>query len=355
MLRKGFFIAIMAIAAFSSCSSGKPEAPVEQKAERAGEFTLKPAGSIVLSLAENFTSIEPAKITLSPGPTGLQRSVSAIQRTEDGLVLVAVNRDGIYRIESITESEREGQTRIRIQPVNELKDEFANRTVGNSWLDQGRAVFFLYSHPDEPRPTENRHAFIVADSIITALWKIQPELNPGVYVFSAFPMSEKYIYLQTRKDTGIGFESFYSAWEPIGIKTEKLTKTEFERIMRPSSPASAEREIEALISSLAGPLLVECQYQSGRKRVFLRGDIDRAVSANAWYSQNWQVLLARDGRLAFLAPGMRTVKAILIEKPLPRAVFRDIVIEKGLLFAVWEEDLFPRIGRSGILVMDLEK
>jgi hypothetical protein len=48
----------------------------------------------------------------------------------------------------------------------------------------------------------------------------------------------------------------------------------------------------------------------------------------------------------------RTAMTTLYEAPVPEARVRDAALVGALIVAVWEEDLFPDIGASGIMVVD---
>lgn len=328
-------------------------APGSSRAE-AREYRLNQGSSLVLSLSSGLAALDPAKLAVNPAPFSVKESVAQLLGTGDGSVLVAVNRLGLRRLSVSKTGDASGSAfLVRMETVAGADAEFAGRTVGAAFVRDGLPVFFLYRHPDDASAGEPAvpHAFVAVDGLSARLWEKAPALDDGRYLFSAFALSGDFIYLQSRLDTAEGFDSYYSAWNPGSGRVEALTRTEFERRLRPTSPAAAGPALEACMASLAGPIVARAAMPDGTRGTFLRGDIDQAVQASAYADASWTAVLASDGRLAALGPEGGTVSLRTLERPVQRAVFRDVAVAGGLIVALWEEDLFPDVGRSGLLII----
>lgn len=349
-------IAILAVAlCLTACARSADDARGVVAAPEAREYRVPAGGQIVMSVSSDLALVDPAGLPQAPAPFAAKVAAAALQGLGDGSALVAINRKGLRKLSVSKTGGSDGNAfLVRVEPVLGSEAEFEHRTLGAAFSRGGVPVFFLYRHPDDNSTglPEARHAFVAVNGLSASIWNKLPSIDAGAYLFSAFPMSADYLYIQMRKDTEKGFDSLYAAWNPDSAVVEAMTRTEFERRVRPNSPAAGGPALEACMASIAGPLVASASMKDGTRMAFLRGDIDQAVQCYAYEDASWTVVLASDGRLALLGPAGGTVQTMLIERPVERAVFRDVAMAGSLVLAVWEEDLFPNSGRSGIVIVD---
>jgi hypothetical protein len=151
----------------------------------------------------------------------------------------------------------------------------------------------------------------------------------------------------------------YARLSAADFSSAPLTRAEFEKLASPVPIASAPEPIRAAAAALSGPLLVEARLADGSRRAYVRGDPGQAAPAWAYapegaagavsacvVTDDWRVAIAiLDGR------DYRTV-TLDLPAPVPGARVRDATLAEGLVVALWEEDLFPDAGGSGLVVID---
>jgi len=105
--------------------------------------------------------------------------------------------------------------------------------------------------------------------------------------------------------------------------------------------------------------LIECRLADGSRRTYVRGDPGQAAPAWAQATvsnkgnsgafiatDDWRVVTASSVSGGFSATAFNP------QPPVPGARIRDAALVDDLVVALWEEDLFPEVGLSGLLVLD---
>lgn len=338
-------------------------------------FAVPPGGSLVLIVGGDG-SIEPARAAAdgstnlrragSPQPFPMAVTAASIQPLPGGAV-VAVNRTGIRWLRvtrhpavpaaSDKAAARPAETRLAIGPVPGAEQEFEGRTVAPSWARGGEALFLLYRHPIfEMRPPRTPASVVVAATIAGAR-VAEPGIGDDAYAL--FPVSADSWLAQYRSETSDRVTTRYARISAAGDPAVPLTRAEFEKLASPVPLAAAPEPLRAAAAALSGPLLVEARLADGSRRSYVRGDPGQAAPAWAHVpaeatgsvsacvvTDDWRVSVAGPDGQAFWAT------TAYPPAPVPGARVRDAALVDGLVVALWEEDLFPDAGASGLFILD---
>ncbi|MBU0928135.1 MAG: hypothetical protein KKA67_10320 [Spirochaetes bacterium] len=354
----------MALATTASC--GKEATPLPPEPPRPG-FAVPPGGALALVIGDDG-----AFSVLGPGaPTDIPRGVplpfpvavvaSSIQPMGDGAVL-AVNRTGLRRLR-VARYGRDGgpaEARLIVEPIPGAEAEFPGRTVAPSWARGNEALFLLYRHPIFESRSPRSPASVVVRATLDGAAVMEPGIGDDAY--AVFPVSPDAWLAQYRTESGDRVRAGYARLSASGTAAEPLSRAAFERLASPVPLDEAPEPLRAAAAAVPGPLLLEARLPDGSRRAFVRGDPGVAAPGYAQVlrdgapapggiaacivTDDWRVSIARraDGGFAAgsLYPG----------SPLPGAIVRDAALVDGMLVALWEEDLFPNTGASGLLVLD---
>ena len=135
----------------------------------------------------------------------------------------------------------------------------------------------------------------------------------------------------------------------------------FEKLASPIPLASAPEPLRTAAAALGGPLLVECRAADGSRRTFVRGDPGEAAPAWAQLVASGPdsggiaaIIVTDDWRVSLVRRSAGGYEAALRapDAPVPGARARDAAVVGGLVVVLWEEDIFPDVGQSGLLVID---
>lgn len=328
-------------------------------------FIVPRTGPLMLELGDDGSLLPVARLDDSRAtmgqrphaPFAMARAVAAIQpRADEGIL--AINRIGLHRVR-VERHEQPAETRLVVLPISQTNDEFSGRTVGSSWAHDGEAFFLLYHHPIfEATPPRTPPSIVVAASADGA--RIADSF-PGSTAYAVFPVSADAWLTQYRSDDGQRVITSYALVVASSGASTPLSQLAFEKQASPLPVASAPPPLRSAADGLAGPLLIEARFPDGTRRTYVRGD--PAEASPAW----GQVVVPGNGAVAAMlvtddwrvsivpmssGSETRTASTSQYEKPVSEARVRDAALVGGLIVAVWEEDLFPDIGASGIMVVD---
>jgi len=290
-------------------------------------------------------------------PFAMARSVAAIQpRADEGII--AINRIGLVRAR-VQRHEQPAETRLVLQPIAQIDGEFAARTVGSSWAHDGEALFLLYHHPIfEAAPARTPPSIVVA---ATADGARVVDSFPGATAYAVYPVSADSWLAQYRSDNGERVTTSYALIAASSGASTALTQLAFEKQASPLPIAAAPPSLRSAAAGLSGPLLVEARLPDGSRRTYVRGDPAEASPAWGQVADTGTgsvaaMLVTDDWRIsiATMSGGTESqdARTSQYDAPVAEARVRDAALVGGMIVAVWEEDLFPDIGASGIMVIN---
>jgi len=181
-------------------------------------------------------------------------------------------------------------------------------------------------------------------------------MEPGIGgdAYAVFPVAADSWLAQYRTDSVDRVETRYARLSADGGRSEPLERSAFERLASPEPLSAAPELLRVAADALSGPLLVEARLPDGSRRAFVRGDAGQAAPAWAHVSADAALVATDDWRIS-LARGtgaeIRTT-ALYPPAPAPGTVVRDAALIGGLVISLWEEDLFPNVGMSGLVALD---
>lgn len=337
---------------------------MREDAPRPG-FPVPAGGSLALMVGNDgaLTPLDPAR-TAGPNriPVSFPMAVTAasIQPLPDGAVL-AINRIGLRRLRVARFTPADGsaaaEIRLVVEPLPGAETEFAGRTVAPSWARGGEALFLLFHHPIFELQAPRIPASIVIAATLQGARILEP--GTGGDTYALFPVAADSWLAQYRLDSGDRVTASYARLNMVDGTNESLDRAVFERLASPVPIASAPEPLRTAAAALTGPLLIECRLADGSRRTYVRGDPGQAAPAWAQVTgagtNGGEAFIATDDWRLILtsqAPGGLSATALDPRPPVPGARIRDAALVDGLVVALWEEDLFPEVGLSGLLVLD---
>lgn len=328
-------------------------------------WPLGPGSSLIL-VVNGDGNLEPAPVAADgtpaigrpgqPLPFPLALAAAALQPLPGGAV-VAINRTGLRWLRVIRYPAEPGgqeETRIALSPIVGADAEFKGRSLAPSWSWSGKAHFLLYRHPifELEAARTPSSVLITASQDGAAL----AGTDIGAEAYALFPLSADYWLVQYRTESKDRVTTAYRRFFPADGSSEPLGRAQFEKLASPEPLSAAPEALQAAAASLSGPLIVEARLPDGSRRAYQRGDPGQAAPAWAHVSDSGEraaLVVTDDWRIAVARPdltGFRTATAYP-SSPLPGARVRDAALVDGLVVALWEEDLFPEIGASGLFVL----
>jgi hypothetical protein len=361
-----------------SCAGKATELPVEPSSIQSSQDTglhIPESGSLVLVPSSDGHLKELPQLEAIPAPPGsqttgmvpepapfaIQTAVAAVQAPVDGGAVVAINRIGLVFLEI-------RNRRVQVRRIPGADTEFAGRSVAQAWTWDGKAMILLHRNEIfETMPARNPVSrIIVATSTearalpafgVEAGTAVQEDAALYSAPYAIFPRAASRWLVQFRLADQEKTRTAFAAWEPdpgpaeLRKPLEPLDRNSYETEARPVSISKAPPTLRHAADALGGSLLIDAAMPDGSQQTWLQGSVDSALTARARVSATDVVALVSDGRLVVVESGA-TYKAT-IEAPVSRAYFRDLAILDDFILAVWEEDLFPALGRSGLVIMEL--
>ncbi|GAB1455683.1 hypothetical protein MASR2M48_09900 [Spirochaetota bacterium] len=365
---------LSALLALSSCAKQPAEPPAEPP--RRG-FVVPANGTLSLALGTDGVFAPTPMGTPTPevtqGHSSTERSMlpfpiamttASIQPLSGGAVL-AINRAGLRRLGVERYAPSDGgspaETRLVIETLPGSEADFAGRTVAPSWSRGEDALFLLYRHPIFETSEPQDPPSLLLSATLEGARVLQAGIEGDAY--AVYPVSVDAWLVQYRSESGDRVETRYARVHANGGQSEPLKRAEFEALASPLPLALAPESLLEAANTLSGSLLIEARLQDGSRRAYVRGDPGQATPAWAWVSNgdegdepfglsacivtdDWRVVMARriEDRLM--------ISSVSPSAPVSSAVVRDATFTQGLIVALWEEDFFPAVGQSGLLVID---
>lgn len=348
---------VLAIAS-ASCGGRAPE-PIAE-APRPG-FALPKDGPLALVVGDGGAfatmgdSAADAASRRPPMPFPLAVTAAAIQPLGQGAVL-AINRTGLRRVEVCrygpAQSGGAEETRLVIEPIPGIEGEFSGRTVAVSWARRDEALFLLFRHPIFELQAPRDPAAVVVAATASGASVMEPGIGGDAY--AVFPVAADSWLAQYRTESGDRVETRYARLSADGGRSEPLERPAFERLASPEPLSGAPELLRAAADALSGPLLVEARLSDGSRRAFVRGDAGQAAPAWAQVSEDAALIVTDDWRVSVARKTDAGIgaKTLYPPAPAPGTVVRDAALIDGLVIALWEEDLFPNVGASGLVALD---
>ena len=356
----GFAACILCLGLFwTSCG----RSPAQAEPRRG--FVVPRTGPLMLELDDDGSLVPVSQLEDKRAKTGqprphapfaMARAVAAIQPLADEGIL-AINRIGLLRVR-VERHEQPAESRLVALPISQTDGEFSGRTVGSSWAHDGEAFFLLYHHPifeaTQPRTPPSIVLAASEDGARVA------DSFPGSTAYAVFPVLADAWLAQYRSDDGQRVTTSYALVAASSGSSTPLSQLAFEKQASPLPVASAPPSLRLAAAGLAGPLLIEARFPDGTRRTYVRGDPAEASPTWGQVAEPGSgsvaaMLVTDDWRVSIVPMSTgepRTARTTLYEAPVPEARVRDAALVGGLIVAVWEEDLFPDIGASGIMVVD---
>jgi hypothetical protein len=366
-----------------SCAGKTTELPVEAGSTQSSQDTglrIPETGSLVLVLNSDghlkpFPELEAlpgleappalpgsqtAGMVPEPAPFAIQTAVAAVQAPVDGGAVVAINRIGLVFLEM-----RNRQVLVRRIPGADA--EFSGRSVAQAWSWDGKAMLLLHRNEIfETEAARNPVARILAVTSTEALALPAFGIEAGTMVhedaevfgspYAVFVRSSDRWLVQFRLADQEKTWTAFAAWNPgLGMAEQRkplepLDRSSYETEARPVSISDAPQTLQRAASALGESLLLDAVMPDGAHRSWLHGSIETALTGRALVASTSVAILVSDGRIVLVqTDGIYTDT---IKPPVPKAYFRDLAILDDFVIAVWEEDLFPDLGRSGLVIMD---
>jgi hypothetical protein len=295
-----------------------------------------------------------------PAPFAIQTAIAAVQAPIDGGAVVAINRIGLVFLEI---SDRH----VQLRRIPGADPEFAGRSVAQAWNWDGKAMFLL--HRNEIFETAAAHSpaariLAVTSAEATALPAFEIAAgtsaleDAGLYgsPYAVFPRTKERWLVQFRLVDQEKTRTAFAVWNPSLEKPgqqntlEPLDRRVYEAEARPAAISKAPPALRLAADALGGSLILDAVMPDGSQQSWLYGSVETALTVRAWLSATMVAALASDGRIV-LVDSDGTHQGT-IAPPVAKGYFRDLVVLDGFVLAAWEEDLFPDIGRSGLVIMD---
>jgi len=218
-------------------------------------------------------------------------------------------------------------------------------------------LFLLFRHPIFELQAPRIPASIVVAATLQGARILEPGIGGDAYAL--FPVAADSWLVQYRIDSGDRVTTDYMRQNRFDGTSEPLDRAVFERLASPVPIASAPEPLRTAAAALTGPLLIECRLADGSRRTYVRGDPGQAAPAWAQVTGTDKLdgkafIATDDWRIVSASPasGGLAARAFIPQPPVLGARIRDAALVDGLVVALWEEDLFPEVGLSGLLALD---
>jgi hypothetical protein len=290
-----------------------------------------------------------------PVPFPLAVTAASIQPLGKGAIL-AINRTGLRRVEvkryGPTTTGKAAETRLVIEPIPGIEAEFPGRTVASSWARRDEALFLLFRHPIFELQASRNPAAVIIAATSNGATVLEPGIGGDAY--AVFPIAADSWLAQYRTESEDRVETRYARLSADGGLSESLERSTFERLASPEPMAAAPETLRSAASALSGPLLIEARLSDGSRRVYVRGDPGQAAPAWANVADGVATIVTDDWRVSLARSTGADVHTSTLNPlaPAPGTVVRDAALVDGIVIALWEEDLFPNVGASGLVALE---
>lgn len=304
--------------------------------------------------ADTFIAAEDLAGLIAPvdaRPFAVQRLPLGLARTGPDSLLLAINRLGV---QDLSLAVHEGQAMVELGSLRSYADAFSSRTISqflalpSSGAQEPERLLFLYRHPHF-QPGEPDSLVLRVGGQDLSPWPGMDRLRdhapgPEASVYAIFPAAGGSWQVQWRWLEDQQVRTAFGRWWPGDNRYDRLERSAFESALQPRPWTAADPRLSPMGERLEGDWLVELREDLEVPRVFLKGDAAAASLAYALIDDTGWLLLSSDGHM--LLPSAQERLAL----PVPGARFTAVSRLGSMVVAIWEEDLFPDVGRSGLLL-----
>jgi len=338
-------------------------------------LALGPGGKLEPIRGETFYR----SAAIEPRPFATQPALAAMAVQGHRLVL-AVNRLGLYALE-ISEgrggeqggkqsagsgaSEGGPERRALVSGLASPAGAFPSRSVSRFWRFADALRLFLYRHPyfESDAPSGASHYFLELASensmeAVEQAASLGQALGGDADIYAIYPLRQGRLVYQTRDERGERLLSAYGSYDEGAGAAMPLSKQSFEAALQPLPLARAPKELQAMARLVPGDIVIELAGADASTQSYYRGSMADSMQAWARIGADGAILAAADGRGAYLPAADRSAAAeprafdLSAKLGWPGMRFREPVLFSGFAACIWEEELFPLLGRSGILLAD---
>ena len=367
----GIAACALLVACTAACSRQAADLPVQRDTTQAGQdsgFLVPEAGSLVLMLGHDG-QLEPIsesshELPLSlrqgpvPAPFAIQTAIAAIQTPSDTGAIIAINRWGLMHL---TVHGRQ----VQMRSIEGAASEFAGRTVAQAWTWNGQAMFLLHRNEifesEAARTPAARIIAVTEDGLIAlpGFESFTETAEPEVIdlygaPYALFPRARDHWLVQFRLVGPERTRTAFAAWNPNQNQFDPLERSGYESAVKPAPLTEAPGALRRTAERLEGSLIMDAVMPDGSQQTWIRGNADTMLAIRAIvFDETTALSLTSTGRLIRVASD--GVSEYHIKPPVPQAYFRDLVLLDGFIIVVWEEDLFPNVGRSGLVIIDADR
>ena len=313
-----------------------------------------PAAGLVLVVdksGELVPATEDALVaaTAAARPFEDQLALASIQDLDTGFV-AAVNKGSLHYIHVETHDGQAPRLRYAGIPVEPAILRAAH--VAGAWRDGERAVVFLRPSSDPAHGAPPAGVFLKVSADTADVWSPFPAgYAPALPLLAVYPRRPNDLFFQARGEDDERVQLAYG-WTD-GTTVSDLGRDAFECAVQPRPLSEAPEWLHTLAGMLAGDLLVELRADDGGRQAYVRGRLEAAVPGQAQRKDGYQALALEDGRCA-LAKGPTQPVVVQLAPPVAGASVRAACLSSGVLMALWEENKFPLVGRTGAFFLDLD-
>lgn len=289
-----------------------------------------------------------------PAPFAIQTAIAAVQAPVDGGAIIAINRTGLVYL--VIQNHH-----VFLRWIEGMEAEFAGRSIAQAWTWDGKAMFLLHRNeifePEAMRTPAARVIAAKADGAIAfsgfesgmeSTDHVERDLYGSPYAL--FPRASDNWLVQFRLAGPERTRTAFASWNPGENRLDQLDRISYEAAVRPAPMAEAPVALRLAAEALGGSMIIDAHMPDGSLQSWLWGSADTFLAVRALVSEPMVISLASDGQLVMVAAN--EIHKAHIDPPVPHSYFRDLAMLDGFVIAVWEEDLFPNLGRSGLVIMD---
>lgn len=310
----------------------------------------------------------------APRPFALQLMPLTLQALSGDSLLVATNRAALSRLD--IKPEARGQ-RISLSAIPGDSDTFQNATLAPAWTNGGLAYFLLYRHPfaDIPTVEAGRTAsspaagrlpasdpgnsrILESDGTGLRTWplyehylSLAPQDSGSLYAL--FPVSAGTWYVQYRHADDDGVSSTYARWSLDSKTQQLLSRAAFESALMPKALRQAPELLQRAALALGGDLILDTVLLDGSRQVYIHGDQSLAEEANAHIGIAGTCVVTATGKAVYAPHGSDSVRQLQLPRPVAELRYGQVAVLADVAVVLWEENLFPNVGRSGFIVLSL--
>ncbi len=333
------FAVLSALAACAPKPSATDTAPSPSTPNAPAPFTVPLTAPVTLHLRDGLLALS-ADGAVEPG--------RALARVASGASAFVAAADGV------------GMFRVRIEDGSAVVEPplgaelFSGRSVGSLFASDKSFVCQLFVDDFREGTTQAATPLVASlgeNGTRAEVIHIPANGTPLTRVFAVFPVTRDSWLVQTRTLSGDRVLTAYFNYRLSKDSIVPIDRDSFERA--PLAPASALPPAAAQAVS-GPPAIVFLRKPDGSRSVTRAGSGDQA-DAVEWYAagdDGRSICVSRAG-VAYAAAG-KTVTALDLRLPVAGAVVADAALLPGALAVVWQEDRFPDVGASGLVLVPLD-